>query len=390
MQHRTHVSILKSFPIETYIVFIPSLLLLSLVYFGFGTSEWAGINEYHFSRVIKKILFDNPTFGNILIYPLLYLVFGYMFDALPLGDKRNQTSTYLLNQFFGPWRRVAILRTLYWVIGILGFCYVLVVGLGVLFHIFAPPEIAEASRDMMQVDHTLFGGYPVYSLQFLGHIPLLTPLIVYAYLCTPFFLGIIFLMLLFFRVRLFRQFFLTTAISFFLCFPLWYLFPALTPNEMYRHNLFSLIIPDDVRSEALAHPPGPLVETMMTNIETIWIDPDGTSIAVTTMPSMHVIWGMEVALFGYLFRRRYRIFFSLYCVLNMLGTMLLMQHYAIDVIVGVLVGLVSLSIASYALAYERRHMNDDFGIVHALGAFARDAARFNALLRRMYTRIRGL
>ena len=387
MQHRTFLLILKSFPIETYVIFIPSLLLLSLVYVGLGSSEWSGINEYHFLLVLKKILFNNPTFGNIFVYPLAYLIFRYIFDTLPLWDKRNQTSAQLLDQFFGSRRRMAILCTLYWIIGIFAFCYLLVVGLGLLFHMFAPPEIAQVSREMMQIDHALFGGYPVYALQFLGHIPLITPLIVYAYLYTPLFLGIIFLMLLFFRVRLFRHFFLTTTFAFFLCFPLWYMFPALTPNEMYRYNLFALTIPSDIKSEALAHPAGPLVETMMTNIETIWIDPDRTTIAVSTMPSMHVIWGIEVALFGYLLIRRYALFFALYCCLNILGTMLLLQHYAIDVIVGALVGAVSLLFAYIALRYERRYMSDNLGIVHALGAFARDAVSLRALIEHAYTRL---
>ena len=67
--------------------------------------------------------------------------------------------------------------------------------------------------------------------------------------------------------------------------------------------------------------------------------------------------------------------------------MLLLQHYAIDVIVGALVGVVSLLFSYIALRYERRFMSDNLGIVHALGAFARDAVRFRALIRRASTRL---
>ncbi len=366
--------VLRSLSIEWYVVFLPSLAALIYILLTTDSEGWKALNDYHFMRVLKRIFFDNPILGDTLLYPVLYLALRYMIVRLPVGANKHMKSDELLRSFTLSWSISGLLRILYWTSILFVFCYSVTLSIGVLFHAFSHEHIAFWSANLMQLDEVLFGTYPMYVIQSLGWVPILSSLIIYAYLGTSFFIGGMFIVLLFSDIALMRRFFIVTACAFLLAFPLWYLVPALTPNEMYRHNIFELPIPDDIARAIRLHPSSGVVEKHTQGIEGIWMDPQKKTTAVTTMPSMHMVWGIEVALFGYLWlRRRYAVVWAIYVICNTLGTMLLLQHYAVDLIAGALIALCSFVIADMCLRIEKKYFNDRYKLLSVLEMFPNDA-----------------
>ena len=379
--------ILRSLSIEWYVIFLPSLAALVFMTLATDSAGWKALNDYHFMRVVKHIFFENPILGNALLYPVFYLVARWLIVRLPVGAKKHMKSSELLESFTATWSALGFLRVLYWTLIFFVFCYSVTLAIGVLFHTFDHAQIAFWSERLMQLDNTLFGFYPPYLIQSLGWVPILSTCIIMSYVGTPLLLGAIFIVLLFSNIPLLRRFFIVTAFAFLLAFPLWYLVPALTPNEMYRHNIFELPIPEDVREVMSQHPSAPLALKHMAGVEAIWIDPEKKTTAVSTMPSMHMVWGMEIALFGYLWsRRRYAIVWVTYMVGNTLGTMLLLQHYAVDLIVGAFVALCSFGFAALCMRLERWYFRDHFALLPTLELFTRDARAVTSFTSRLFKR----
>lgn len=381
------IKIARVFPIETFFIFIPSAFGLCLIYVFLGNSGWETVGEYHFIRIIRGIFFDNPLFGNILIYPAVYIILRYLIGRLPINHRRHIKSKALLTDFVGKDVLKGILRASYWGLGIFLFCVFLNMSIGVLSHIFSNQHIAFVSQSLMRADLLIFNGYPIYSSQPLSHIPLFGTLMAFSYIWTPALLGILFLGLLFSDLALFRKFFLTSVFACFIALPFWAIFPAVTPNEMYRHNIFSVEIPSDIVVARDAHPLSKLINAAIGSIEPIWIDPENRTISVTTMPSMHVIWGLEVAFFGYLLLRRFAPIFLLYVFANTLSTVVLLEHYAIDVFAGAIVFILALFAASAVLRLERRYFTDEIGLVRTLSSFSRDAKVLQFLFMKFIKRL---
>jgi membrane-associated phospholipid phosphatase len=79
--------------------------------------------------------------------------------------------------------------------------------------------------------------------------------------------------------------------------------------------------------------------------------------AITTNPSLHVALGMLCVYCAWRISLFFGIALAVYQSFNMLATVLLLQHYVIDVPFGLMVGVVGVLVARQALRYETEHMN---------------------------------
>ena len=372
-------------PIEFYVVFFPSVLTSCFLLLYLSQDSLKVATDYHLLTVLKTMFLNGQILENTFSYVLLYIAFRYLFAALPIGKNRTKTTRELFAHMYGKGVMANTLRGAFWFVFIALFLSTTMLIVGMISHFTAVTDIARASSELMQFDVRLFGFSPPYAIQVVGFYWMFALLIIGAYIYTPFFLGCIGFCLLFTDPTLFRKFLLMLALSMIICFPIWIAFPAVTPNEMYRHNMFneswSPALGDTVHNTQFA----PFVEDKINYIEKIWIDPNPDaskrSIAVTTMPSMHVIWGMQVALFAYYISKRLRYLAVGYFILNTLGTLLLLQHYAIDLFVGFVVGAVAFSLSVLLIREEKKYFVDRLGLVSALGVFRRDYLA----LRHMFT-----
>ncbi len=134
-----------------------------------------------------------------------------------------------------------------------------------------------------------------------------------------------------------RRIFLALAIS----IPLWIAFPAMEPLTVYMMNIFKQEIPADILAEKAKGPPSQFLNRYTLSYRDMWIDPTGVRHAVSTFPSMHTIWGFLLlfSVKNVFNSHRLNILFFLLACANMLGAIYTLQHYAVDIIAGILVAL---------------------------------------------------
>jgi hypothetical protein len=99
--------------------------------------------------------------------------------------------------------------------------------------------------------------------------------------------------------------------------------------------------------------------------------------AITTNPSLHVALGMLCVYCAWRISLFFGIALAIYQSFNMLATVLLLQHYVIDVPFGLMVGVVGVLAARQALLYETEHMDVKAkGYFMALETTRRDIRKF--------------
>lgn len=103
-----------------------------------------------------------------------------------------------------------------------------------------PENIISTSEFYMSLDKEIFRGIPQLWMQQFSKIHLFDYLLIESYCTLCFFLAVVFLGLLLFNKKDFRKFVLAFFIAPFLAMPFWYLLPAVSPDDMYRKNMYSL------------------------------------------------------------------------------------------------------------------------------------------------------
>lgn len=144
-------------------------------------------------------------------------------------------------------------------------------------------------------------------------------------------------------LRFLTAFFVAVAIS----FPFWYVFPALSPMEGYMYNVVNAEFPDEISALIARYQPTPALSAYFNHIKSITTPRDKTFFAITTIPSMHVAWGLMAAFFS--IRALPLLAFVLfpYALLNTLSVIYVMQHYAVDIAAGALVSALAIGAATY-------------------------------------------
>lgn len=228
----------------------------------------------------------------------------------------------------------------------------------VLFSTADPARVAEVSRTYMEADRALFGAYPPFASQALQRFPRLDFLATESYflLSALIFAAAVASVL---RDGLLRKYLLAFFLSIAFSYPFWLAWPAISPQEMYRRDILSADIGPEMRAYVDSHRPSERVSRALTELDRTWIDPEGRLLSVSTNPSMHVAWSVLVM---YVAWRLHRLLFAAlapWFIFNALGTVYLLQHYAVDVVGGLAVGLASLAVAGLLLRLERKRRPGD-------------------------------
>jgi hypothetical protein len=353
--------ILRALPIETFaLVGIYFPIFLTIFFLAPSMPHW------HFD--IRPLAFlVGPMAGTQLLrYPTLLLFFyaGFLLVRYFTGSFGTPGVPRGIARAVGDPRTLVVARSaVFWFFVTSVFVLASSSILTVLFHSFSHQAMGRASDLLMHMDKFIFGMYPPFFLNTL-HIPgAISWFIVAVYMYIPFLFGILLTFLFCTHTRFFRSCFLALGMATVLSLPFWIIFPGIAPNEIYRHNTLdrSALLPDgkDMRDMVLA----PHVSETLAKIEAMWIDKSGKSFSVTTFPSMHVIWA-TFFLF-YLYRmHRYSLFATLpLYVANAIGTMLLLEHYAVDVLLGIPIAFLAIYIAERLLRFESSYFVDRLGLL---------------------------
>jgi hypothetical protein len=155
---------------------------------------------------------------------------------------------------------------------------------------------------LMEIDKSLFGFYPflwlVNQVSFLGKI---TPLFIYAFLGLGLIVGIVWIIFyLADQRKFFSQYIIAMTSVVTIALPLWFSFPANTPQNTYLNNVYHKEINPSLKK---------LVKDYQANKylldfhKEVGVKP-GDIAPVSTMPSMHVAWAIIIVYYLFQFRRK--------------------------------------------------------------------------------------
>jgi membrane-associated phospholipid phosphatase len=230
-------------------------------------------------------------------------------------------------------------------IALLVFNFITITLLETIFEATPTGLIVKWSTSFMKADKILFGTYPGFWLQ--SHLPFflqVTATYVYEYFHYIFVFWLVFLLMYKkgrYAASFLKQLFIATAIS----LPLWLMVPAIDPVQMYIGNV--LHVNDDIRTEvSLIKPPNLFTNRHVSAIFNYWNDPQSNYFAVSCFPSLHTIWGLLIVYSAVgIFRKRWvKALVLILALLNMVGAIYLLAHFAVDIFAGIAVAIISVKI----------------------------------------------
>jgi membrane-associated phospholipid phosphatase len=219
-----------------------------------------------------------------------------------------------------------------------------------------PERVAWADELLMRVDHMLFGTFVPFELHRHALFNWLATPMILSYLWLAYVLSVVLIALFVCRPDRFRQFVLAFVVLMSLGLPTWAALPAVTPSEAYRTVKVRSQVPYDVALEIA----GPIIHlenrmvSFLHGIERVQSNPDVGSYLISSFPSLHVAWGLLVVWFGVGLFRRSAILLLPWGLLNCVGAIYSLQHYAIDAVGGIVAAVLAVYLVRGLLALEAR------------------------------------
>lgn len=218
-------------------------------------------------------------------------------------------------------------------------------------------SLAEGEADMVNRTHlmdavfvkwdaALTGGHP---FALLAAVPLpswIPSLTVFSFLYLSAFLVAGGLYLAYEGKALLKEFASAFCFSVLLMFPVWLALPALSPHDRFLDNIYRLPVSREIAQVVAAYHPPAEVAAFLGNVRASKGALGGV-MPTSTFPSAHVAWA--VLLGYYLFRARRLagdIVFP-FLLFSSFGTVLLAQHYLVDVPAGIVVAVGAILLARY-------------------------------------------
>ena len=152
----------------------------------------------------------------------------------------------------------------------------------------------------MRADALLFGTFVPFEMHEHGFFQFLAGPMLFTYLNLNWAILLVLLALCVFERDRVREFLVVFAAVMLLALPGWFALPAVTPSEAYRTNKPHADIPADIAVEIalpIAHL-NPEVGEFLDHIEPAESAPLQGIFFITSMPSLHVAWGMLAVWFG--------------------------------------------------------------------------------------------
>ncbi len=200
---------------------------------------------------------------------------------------------------------------------------------------------------LMGVDSSITGVYPSFYLASMGFPNWLTQSIIFSFEGLAVFLSLAAIYVFFEKRELFRELCAAICAMFLLMFPLWIIFPALSPQDRYIDNIYSLPVSVAVSEQISSYDPAPAIGEFLERVRVQKDESDSPFLPTSTMPSAHTAWILMLGYYVFRVRRAAGLIFAPVVVLTILGTVLLAQHYFIDIVGGITVCSLSIVAVSF-------------------------------------------
>lgn len=242
-----------------------------------------------------------------------------------------------------------------------------------------PERVILYGNILAEWEYSLFGRYLFLAFPAFFSNAIVGGTLLMAYQKLLVIIGFLIVFLILVRPAIFRKFIFSFVIAGVISFPIWMLMPAISPDLMFRKNYFSLEVSPAMANELSELKMSPSLENFVDEVGEFWMGTDGKKTAVTTFPSMHVAWSLIILFYGV--AAYWPLVFVLFpwALLNGLATVYTLQHYALDVPAGIIVGLIALWITKILVDFEKGYFTDKYKL-HSLytmtekdsGAFIRE------------------
>lgn len=297
-----------------------------------------------------SVLFYYARFGGIEFLLYFFILLGLFFlmrvamlgaDHFLFKDRRASRDALLLGKVF-------------FIICAFSLIYFCVLGFFIqkLDTRPSPLELARNDQLLMNADRVIFGAYVPYwfgnkanPLQ--GVFSFLSSALIYAYNSLTLVLGFVFLLALFKNGGLFYKMALAFALTTFLSLPFWYALPALTPLNGYTDNILRAPIPAPIKRYVSSYQYSAPLAAYLAWPRSFQKDYGKQFFDATTIPSMHVAWATVALYFGIQALPVLGLVLIPYFILNFIGAIYTLQHYAVDTIAGMLVAVAGIILAIF-------------------------------------------
>lgn len=207
---------------------------------------------------------------------------------------------------------------------------------------------------LMAWDRTLTASYPFIALAAVPYPPWFISAVVFSF---HYLVSIILLLPAYLSQRhypLFRQFAAAFFVSTLLSFPGWLLTPALSPQDRFIDNVYQRPISSEIALALDRYHPPPAVARFLADVRQSKDRELGGIMPTSTMPSAHVAWAVLLVYYGYRALPLLSLITIPLALLSTLGTVLLAQHYVIDIPAGIVVAVFGILIARWIAVLEHR------------------------------------
>lgn len=249
-------------------------------------------------------------------------------------------------------------------------------------------SIIAASQLYMSMDDKIFGGYPQIWIQKFSMSNILDYLLIQAYSKLPLFLAIVLIGLLCFNKLYFRKFLIAIFIAPFLAMPFWYALPAVSPNEMYRNNIFSVSSISTTQKQYEEAVTSKRLQTYLQDLEEAIANPHQKYPLIFTNPSMHVAWGTIITYFAIILWWPLGFIFIPWLIFNILSTLYTLQHYAVDLPCGFVCAIIAIIITHYIFKFEKKYYTGNYRSLYFVNVVQDDVAFLKATLKTIWLKRR--
>ncbi|MCL5267000.1 MAG: phosphatase PAP2 family protein [Bacteroidetes bacterium] len=202
-------------------------------------------------------------------------------------------------------------------------------------------------------DFWLTGTYPFLTLETIKFPVWLIEAVELSFLNLPFLLVIAALYVFFKNKRSFSKYVMAFFLSFAIMTPIWLLVPAMSPQDRFIDDVYQLRDPHGISSALQEYPPVPQVKRFLTHMRQ---SKKGLEMMpTTTFPSSHAAWATLAAICLLEASPVAAAVLGPFLLLSTLGTFYLAQHYFVDTLAGVTIGVISTLLASVFF----RRLNDE-------------------------------
>ena len=331
-------NILQSIRIEEYILFLFCLILFLFFITLFFRFNWL----VSFRSGFKVVVLGINYFSFVLIFIYFYISFKYLFNWL-YHHNRPKIKNILKNALFSL--RPLFSMTIFFIL------ITLVIGSMAI-------QLRGNLIDgwLMGIDKSLLGFYPfLWFQQSTNFLKNLAPLFLYSFLWLGLIMGISWIIFyLAGQRKFFSQSIMAMSLVVMIALPLWYFFPANSPQNTYLNNVYNKQIDSSIKELTDNYQPN---KYLLSFHKEIGVE-QGEIAPVTTMPSMHVAWTIVIIYYLFKFKRK-TIYFTLpWAFFSILGTVYLAQHYFIDILVALLVALLAICLANCLVKIEKRYYQE--------------------------------